>query len=850
VSLAFFLSPLPEARNSDIYLLSRNQELLFEYSDPAGGIQKAPGRIPETLKAILLLAEDQDFYSHGGVDFQAMARAFYTNLRAGRIVSGASTIPQQYVRNNFKSRMPGNPYLRKPVEALYAIKLGAKSSKDAILSDYIATVPLGKNRKGFFAASKHYFGKDLALLSCEEAMTLVVLLRRTSMNPKSLLFRMNLLRNRIIQEDPELARKCEWKAGTALEFPSSYRYSDPSASRQGGADNPGQASEQEAGKTDGGDSIESKPRIPSDVRQSEGSRNDANAQPSYESTEVDADARQSYENSNDGNVAKSDENSANIVKAGLTPSDQASAYEASGYPHSAPHLGVYLYHDLNIRGTVHTELDSGLQSHIQSIIRSELEVLEGKGANQAAVIVLEMARSEQAPDGSGPAASQGGNRPPAVAEDSPGAGSPAPAKDDGGSPLQDSQGLYFWKLRAMIGSSDFAGEDGQVNGALAINDAGSVLKPFLYALAVEQLGFRPGTLIDDSEFVVSDSIRKETYAPRNHDLRYSGIITLREALAGSRNVPAVRLIERLGIQQFYELLKTAGFEHMQEPARDYGPSLALGTGGATLFEVTLLYGALAARGEMLPVQIASQPRIRFGQNKRLFQENTALLIRHILSDKEARRGSFGPRSFLDFPFDVAAKTGTSKDFRDSWAVGYTDRYVVGVWVGNFQSDPTLGVSGSRGAGRIMHQVMRMLHESGGPRFEYPENWKYANICKKTGHLAGPNCAHFTEPFLPYDAFPPPCSGNHQGSQPTGILHPLDDQIFVLDPHRPADSQSVLLEIRAPADVACRYWLNGKEHRLPADGHLRKHIDPRPGKYEVVMDCAGGAQQRTLFRIQD
>ncbi len=771
-SLAFFLSPLPLGRNSDIYLLSRNQELIFEYSDPNRGIQKAPGNVPETLKGLLLLAEDQDFYQHGGLDFTAIGRALVSNLMAGRIVSGASTIPQQYVRIAFSQRMPKSPYLRKPVEALYALKLGAKWSRDELLNRYLEEAPLGRNRKGFYSAARYYFGKDLSLLGCEEQTVLIILLRRTSMGLDSIRRRIQHLFERAKEERPEIARECGWDNQTQIAFPDTFRFYQDSALEnvhRGDSEAPAMSEIPTGG-----------PRA-------------------TESSET----RES--NSQDHGGRENTEQERSAIPSQIL----------SGYPHSAPHLGVYLFHNLNVRGEVFTEMDDGLQTHIQSIIQGELEVLEKKGANQAAVIVLERDTRHS-------------NR-----------------SADTMEPRSEEPG---WLLRAMIGSSDFSGADGQVNGALAIHDAGSVLKPFLYALAIEELGLRPGHLIDDSEYIVSDTIRKETYAPRNHDLRFSGIITVREALAGSRNIPAVRLIERMGPERFYTLLKDAGFEHMQEPARDYGPSLALGTGGATLFEVTLLYAALAARGQMHPIQIAHSPHLSFGESRQLFREDTALLIRHILSDRDARKGSFGPRSFLDFPFDVAAKTGTSKDFRDSWAVGYTDQFVVGVWVGNFQSEPTLGVSGARGAGRIMHQVMRMLYENQDSTFRYPDRWRYANICKKTGHLAGPQCPHFTEPFLPEDVFPPPCSGDHNQTLARGIVHPLDDQIFVLDPHRPTDSQAVLLEIRAEPE--CHYSLNGIRKSIPRDGHFRTHLRPEPGSYSVTLECPGRPPEKTLFRIQE
>ncbi|MCB1170109.1 MAG: transglycosylase domain-containing protein [Leptospiraceae bacterium] len=789
-SLYFFLSPLPDANPSDIYLLSRNQEVVFEYSDPDKGVQTSPGPLPDTLIPLLLLSEDQDYFQHPGVDPAAILRAAYQNVRKRKIVSGASTIAQQYVRIQYADSLPSSAWFRKPVEAMFAIKAVNQLGRTQLLQLFLEKAPLGRNRRGFYSAARFYFGKDLWLLDCEEQAVLVVLLRRTSMDSRALRIRLAQLSERAVSERPELAASCGWDSTRDPgkdPLPLTYRFYEK---KSDAAEQLPLEKERQADDTRPESVREGTPSVSSEYS------------PDLLAEKANADA-----------LSGEEENS-------LPRS------ETSGYPHSAPHLGVFLFHNRGIRGPVHTELDQGLQTHIQSIIKSELAVLEDKGANQAAVIVLERGSALNPVTNS--------HRP-----------STDPLSRDS---IQPPSPGDLWKLRAMIGSTDFAGVDGQNNGALAIHDAGSVLKPFLYALAIEDLNMRPGTLVDDSELVVMDPIHHETYSPRNHDLKYSGIITFREALAGSRNIPAIRIIERLGTERFYGLLKDAGFEHMDQPARDYGPSLALGTGGATLFEVTLLFGTLAAHGEMLPVQIAHNPEIRFGQSKRLFREDTALLIRHVLSDLEARRGSFGPRSFLDFPFDVAAKTGTSKDFRDSWAVGYTERYVVGVWVGNFQSEPTLGVSGARGAGRIMHQVMRMLYENSDSRFVYPVHWKYASICKRTGRLAGPHCPHWTEPFLPHDVLPPPCDGDHRVNDSRGIIRPLPDQIYVLDPHRPLQSQSVLLEIRA--EETCEFALNGKRAAIPGNGHLRKFIAPTPGTYELELFCPGRPVQRRIFRIQN
>jgi penicillin-binding protein 1C len=263
---------------------------------------------------------------------------------------------------------------------------------------------------------------------------------------------------------------------------------------------------------------------------------------------------------------------------------------------------------------------------------------------------------------------------------------------------------------AWEGSGDYFDADhgGAIDGVVTPRQPGSALKPFTYAAAFER-GFTPGHRLADvpSEFPTAKP--GILYSPRNYDGIFRGPLLARAALAGSENVPAVVLASEVGVPAIARLLRRAGFTTLDANAAHYGLGLTLGNAEVRLDELVAGYAMIARGGErVVPRSIRAvdgTPRADAGVSERVISERTAFWLTDILSDPDARAYIFGRGGSLDFPFAVAAKTGTSQSYFDNWVVGYTRDVTVGVWVGNFDRTPLRGSSGITGAGPIFHAVM-------------------------------------------------------------------------------------------------------------------------------------------------
>lgn len=256
----------------------------------------------------------------------------------------------------------------------------------------------------------------------------------------------------------------------------------------------------------------------------------------------------------------------------------------------------------------------------------------------------------------------------------------------------------------MVGSRDYfdVENDGNFNTTLSQNrQPGSSFKPFVYAAAFTQ-GYTPDTTLfnvqtefsttctPQGEPLTSENSPNECFMPKNYDGEYTGPMTLRDALAQSVNVPAVKLLYLVGIQKALSLAEDMGITSLTNPD-EYGLTLVLGSGGVSPLEMTSAYGVFANEGVRVPYQnilyIEDQEgnTIRsFGSNaETVLDRNVALQISDVLSDNTARTPAFGARSYLYFDgHDVAVKTGTTNDYRDAWIIGYTPSFVLGTWVGN------------------------------------------------------------------------------------------------------------------------------------------------------------------------
>lgn len=398
----------------------------------------------------------------------------------------------------------------------------------------------------------------------------------------------------------------------------------------------------------------------------------------------------------------------------------------------APHFVDYvLGHRLELPGSeVETTLDLGLQERLERLVFADLTFLDHFNIENAAAVVLKV--------------------------------------DDG-------------DILAMVGSSDYDNEliQGQVNVTTSLRQPGSSIKPLVYAAALEQ-GWEPSTVILD-EPVRFDTEHGLPYSPKNYDLRYRGEVTVAESLAQSLNVPAVKALHFVGLDPFLRLARNFGLTSFDQPSSHYGLSLALGAGEVKLLELANAYRVFPNNGQFSASQFLMDSR---SNPETILTTPTAQKVSAILSSNNLRAPAFGEENPLKFPYPVAAKTGTTRNFRDNWTIGYTDDYVVGVWVGNAGGAVMQGVSGISGAGPIFYKVMNVLHEETGTQLRVNPDIKL--------------------PVARTTLRPEPVSLVQEESA-FRILSPFANDRFLYDPSKPASVQKIKLSSNRRAE-----WLiNGQ-----------------------------------------
>ncbi|XXY50538.1 penicillin-binding protein 1C [Sorangium sp. So ce269] len=306
------------------------------------------------------------------------------------------------------------------------------------------------------------------------------------------------------------------------------------------------------------------------------------------------------------------------------------------------------------------------------------------------------------------------------------------------------------EILAYVGSHDIddAAGLGHNDGVLALRQPGSALKPFVYELAMERLGFTAATVLPDVE--LSFPTPDGSYAPRNYDGRFHGPVRLRDALASSYNVPAVWTAAALGPERVLDRLRELGLRSLDGAPSRYGVAIALGDGEVRLLDLANAYATLARGGLYLPVR-AVRAWTDAPPAARVLDAARARVIVDILADDKARLASFGEGSALDLPFPVAAKTGTSKGFRDNIAVGFTPDVTVAVWVGNFDGSSMGGISGITGAGPLFRDAMLAAARVRPPRpFDPPDPDQLAEVevCSLSGMRPTAACPHRRRELLP------------------------------------------------------------------------------------------------------
>ncbi|MFN8458100.1 MAG: PBP1A family penicillin-binding protein [Anaerolineae bacterium] len=303
------------------------------------------------------------------------------------------------------------------------------------------------------------------------------------------------------------------------------------------------------------------------------------------------------------------------------------------------------------------------------------------------------------------------------------------------------------QILALVGSTDFHNEqiDGQVSVVTALRQPGSTIKPLTYLAAFEKLNWTPSTLLMDTPVEYPD-FAGNAYRPgkRRPSIPRAGL--LREGAINSYNIPAVKTLDKVGLEALKEMAARLGITTLTRT--DYGLSLTLGSGEVSLLQMTGVYQAIANKGWLIPPTtilkitdavgrevepIRSQPR-------QALRPEHAYLITHILADNEARAPAFGLDSPLHLSRPAAAKTGTTTDFRDNWTIGYTPDLVAGVWVGNSDNTPMLDVGGVSGAAPIWHNFMERAHENWPVHdFKRPAGIIELEVCADSGTLPSEVC---------------------------------------------------------------------------------------------------------------
>jgi penicillin-binding protein 1C len=388
-------------------------------------------------------------------------------------------------------------------------------------------------------------------------------------------------------------------------------------------------------------------------------------------------------------------------------------------------------------------------------------------------------------------------------------------------------------LAYVGGSGDLSGAR-YVDAVQARRQAGSALKPFLYALAFDERLLTPASLLDDAPLEVSTPTG--LYRPHNYDEQFRGLVSARTALAGSLNVPAVRTLGLVGSESMVQQLRRLGFAGVVEAGDFYGPSLALGSADVSLWEMVGAYRALGAGGVWSPLRMTAGEAA--GESRRVYSERAVFQVSSILSDRESRGVTFGLENPLATRFWTAVKTGTSKEMRDNWAVGYSRRYTVGVWVGNVTGEPMRNVSGVTGAAPVWLEVMARLHEKTPSEAPPPPPGLARREVAFTGAVEPARREWFsegTEPAAPDLA---------TLAAPARILAPVAGTILALDPDIPAGRQRVPFEAR-DARPGERWLLDGAVLGDAADFIL---WPPAPGRHRLSVVARDGRILDTVIFV--
>ena len=728
---------------SDTLVLSREGEVLQRVrTDPSvrRGQWRALQEISPSLRSALVLSEDQRFYAHSGVDWQAVSAAAWGNLWHRR-TRGASTITMQLAGLldgpdtvlNLGQRPGGRSVVQKVGQTVAAQVLERRWRKDQILEAYLNLVPFRGELVGIDALSQALFGKAAHALDAREAAVAAALVRAPNARP---------------------ALVAERACGVLRAM---------------------QVAGSTASKADKADKADKTGAV--------GRRVALAAAP-------DCDALDLF-------VTGALQRRSWAASAGVAPHFArrllAQQPAADGRKPGAVHAGAGTSH------TVTSTLRAPLQRFAVQALAQQLRELAGRNVEDGAIVVLDNASGE---------------------------------------------------VLAWVGSSGPLGQAAEVDGVLALRQPGSTLKPFLYAQAIAQRRLTAASLIEDSPAQLPTA--NGLYIPQNYDRQFKGWVSVRTALAASLNVPAVRTLAMVSPQAFHDQLLRLGLP-LKESGDYYGYSLALGSAEVSLLDLTNAYRALGNGGRWGPTTLLPAAPDDVPEPARpALDPRAAFIVGDILSDGNARARTFGTDSVLATRFWSAVKTGTSKDMRDNWAIGWSQHYVVGVWVGNASGAPMWDVSGISGAAPLWAALMNYLHRdraSQAPTAPAGVLQTLVRFDDAAGSAPAVE-ARRSEWFIrgtqqtvfAIDA-PADTDGRAEPGKAARITAPTNGTIIALDPDIPPRHQ----RLRLQAEGVGLYWMI--DGRRVASGRSAWWL-PWPGRHRLQwVDAQGRVRDEVRIEVR-
>ena len=665
--------------------------------------------IPEMLKAAFIAAEDARFYKHKGIDLISIVRAFFKNLEAGTIVQGGSTITQQVTKSFFLT--PEKSYRRKLKEAILAYRIDKSFRKEEILFLYLNQIYLGHGAYGVQAAAENYFGKSAQELNLAECAVLAGLPQAPSRYspfryPERAKQRQIYVLNRMVAEEYITNAQATEAINTPLDIKPRRNWY-----------------------------IEEVPFFTEHVRRY--------VEKKYGREVLYREGLQIYTTVNIEmqRIARAE------ISKGLIALDRRQGYRGPVNHIAQEEIEGFsqaLQKELDLQNLEEGQVLQGVVIRVDDSAKTVTVRLGGVQG----VLHLEDMKWARKPNPELAPSQVRIRRPSQVLK----AGDVIRVKlmamientDQWRlaleqTPKAESALLSLEKetghVKAMVGGRDF--RDSQFNRAVqSRRQPGSAFKPIIYAAALDK-GYTPATVIIDSPIVYQDAQMDFKWKPRNYKEKFYGPTLLREALVKSRNVVTIKILKDIGVEYAIEYARNMGIE--SELSRDL--SIALGSSGISLLELVKTYSVFANLGYLVEPVFIVKIMDRDGNvleeskllREKVIEPNTAYIMTNLM-EGVVKHGTGWRLRALKRP--VAGKTGTTNNLYDAWFVGYTPRYVTGVWVG-FDEEGSLGrfETGSRAASPIWLGFMEQILKDKAVRvFQVPENVVFAKIDAETGLL--------------------------------------------------------------------------------------------------------------------